>query len=37
MEKAVKEITIMLLICLIAMLILAVVLYKYVPSRKVVP
>lgn len=37
MEKAVKEITIMLLICLIAMLILAVVLYKYVPSRKVIP
>ena len=37
MAKAIKEIIIMLLICLVAMLILAIVLYKYIPNRKVVP
>lgn len=37
MAKAIKEIIIMLLICLITMLILAIVLYKYIPNRKVVP
>ncbi len=37
MAKAIKEIIIMLLICLITMLILAMVLYKYIPNRKVVP
>ena len=36
MTKIIKEIIIMLLICLISMLILAVVLYDYVPNRKVV-
>ena len=37
MAKAIKEIIIMLLICLATMLILAIVLYKYIPNRKVVP
>ena len=37
MAMAIKEIIIMLLICLITMLILAIVLYKYIPNRKVVP
>ena len=37
MAKAIKEIIIMLLICLVTMLILAIVLYKYIPNRKVVP
>ena len=36
MTKAIKEIIIMLLICLISMLILAVVLYDYIPNKKVV-
>ena len=36
MTKIIKEIIIMLLICLISMLILAVVLYDYIPNRKVV-
>lgn len=36
MIKAIKEIIIMLLICLISMLILAVVLYDYIPNKKVV-
>lgn len=37
MTKAIKEIIIMLLISLLTMLLLAIVLYKYVPNRKVVP
>ena len=37
MTKAIKEIIIMLLICLIAMLGLAIALYKYIPSKKNVP
>ena len=36
MTKVIKEIIIMLLICLISMLVLAVVLYDYIPNRKVV-
>ena len=36
MTKVIKEIIIMLLICLISMLILAVTLYDYIPNRKVV-
>ena len=35
--KTVKEIIIMLLVCLITMLVLAIVLYQYIPSKKVVP
>ena len=34
MAKAIKEIIIMLLVCLVVMLILAVVLYDYIPNRK---
>lgn len=37
MAKAIKEIIIMLMVCLLTMLILAVVLYRYVPNKKVVP
>ena len=37
MAKVIKEIVIMLLICLVTMLVLAIVLYKYIPNRKVVP
>ncbi len=37
MTKAIKEIIIMLLICLIAMLGLAIGLYQYIPSKKIVP
>ena len=37
MTKAIKEIIIMLLICLIAMLALAIALYQYIPSKKTVP
>lgn len=36
MAKIIKEIIIMLLICLISMLVLAVALYDYIPNRKVV-
>ena len=37
MVKIIKEIIIMLLVCLITMLILAIGLYKYIPNRKAVP
>ena len=37
MTKAIKEVIIMLLICLIAMLALAIGLYKYIPSKKNIP
>lgn len=37
MAKTIKEIIIMLLICLVTMLILAIALYQYIPNRKVVP
>ena len=37
MTKAIKEIIIMLLICLVAMLALAIALYQYIPSKKAVP
>lgn len=37
MAKVIKEIIIMLLICLVTMLVLAIALYKYIPNRKVVP
>ena len=37
MTKAIKEIILMLLICLIAMIGLAISLYKYIPSKKNVP
>ena len=36
MLKVMKEIIIMLLICLVALLILAVIFYEYIPARKVV-
>ena len=36
MSKIIKEIIIMLIICLIAMLLFAILLYDYVPNRKVV-
>ena len=36
MSKVIKEIIIMLLICLVIMLIFAVVFYEYIPNRKVV-
>lgn len=37
MAKVIKEIIIMLLVCLLSMLVLAIVLYKYIPNRKTVP
>lgn len=37
MAKTIKEIIIMLLVCLITMLILAIALYQYIPNRKAVP
>lgn len=37
MAKVIKEIIIMLLVCLLTMLIFAIALYKYIPNRKVVP
>lgn len=37
MAKIIKEIIIMLLVCLITMLLLAICLYKYIPNRKTVP
>lgn len=36
MAKVIKEIIIMLLICLVIMLIFAVIFYEYIPNRKVV-
>ena len=36
MTKVIKEIIIMLLICLVLMLIFAILFYEYIPSRKVV-
>lgn len=37
MAKIIKEIIIMLLVCLITMLLLAIGLYRYIPNRKTVP
>ena len=37
MTKAIKEIIIMLLVCLVTMLVLAIALYQYIPSKKEVP
>lgn len=37
MAKVIKEIIIMLVVCLLTMLILAIGLYKYIPNRKVIP
>ena len=37
MAKIIKEIIIMLLVCLAGMLLFAVILYEYIPNRKVVP
>ena len=37
MAKVIKEIIIMLLVCLLSMLVFAIVLYKYIPNRKTVP
>ena len=37
MAKIIKEIIIMLLVCLATMLIFAIALYKYIPSKKIVP
>lgn len=37
MGKVIKEIMIMLLVCLVGMLLFAVAFYEFIPSRKVVP
>lgn len=37
MTKAIKEIIIMLLVCFITMLVLAIALYRFLPSKKNVP
>lgn len=37
MAKIIKEIIIMLLVCLAGMLLFAVILYEFIPNRKVVP
>ena len=37
MAKVIKEIIIMLLVCLATMLLLAIGLYKFIPSKKIVP
>ena len=37
MSKVIKEIIIMLLICLVVMLLFAVIFYEYIPNRKIVP
>lgn len=37
MAKVIKEIIIMLLICLVGMLLFAVIFYEYIPNRKIVP
>lgn len=37
MAKTIKEIIIMLVVCLVTMLLLAIILYQYIPNRKVVP
>ncbi len=37
MAKIIKEIIIMLLVCLLTMLVLAIALYRYIPNRKTVP
>ena len=36
-KKVIKEIIIMLLLCLAIILVLGVLLYEYVPSNKIVP
>lgn len=35
--KVIKEIVIMLLVCLVAMLLFAVIFYNYLPARKIIP
>lgn len=37
MTKIIKEIIIMLLVCLVGMLLFAVIFYEFIPNRKVVP
>ena len=37
MSKIIKEIIIMLLVCLVGMLLFSVVFYEYIPNRKIVP
>ena len=37
MSKVIKEIIIMLLVCLVVMLLFAVIFYEYIPNRKIVP
>jgi len=37
MTKIIKELIIMLLVCLVGMLLFAVVFYEYIPNRKIVP
>lgn len=37
MTKTIKEIVIMLLVCLAILILLAIILYQYIPSRKQVP
>lgn len=37
MTKAIKEIIIMLLVCLCTMLVLAILLYKFIPTKKQIP
>lgn len=37
MAKTIKEIILMLVVCLVTMLLLTIILYQYIPNRKVVP
>ena len=37
MAKAIKEIIVLLLVCLVGMLLFAVLFYEYIPNRKVIP
>ena len=37
MSKIIKEIIILLLVCLVGMLLFSVVFYEYIPNRKIVP
>lgn len=37
MSKIIKEIIIMLLVCLVGMLLFSVIFYEYIPNRKIVP
>ena len=37
MSKIIKEIIIMLLVCLVGMLLFSVIFYEYIPNRKIIP